>query len=684
MKFKSDKEAPSGDPFVIKQGKIKNSNIRNVYRLGWTEDSFIYNSGNKEVIGRTFNFSKINYIVLILLLFFSFIFLRAAWLQLIKGEYYLKMAEGNRIRIERIEPRRGIIYDRNQTPLVRNKANFLLYLVPSDLPKDEKEIEKIIGRISGILVILQAKADVSDKSESKAKKILNAEEISTEIRNKLSKIKRGTAESYQPLFIADNIEYDKAMSLYLESANWKGVVLSNKIRREYLLTAQSLSHVLGYTGKISESEIKKYGSEYLPIDYIGKTGLEDFWENELKGVNGKKQIEVDALGKEKKIISMQGAIDGNNLILSLDEGLQKKIEDVSRAAFEKLRLSKGSIVALDPNNGEILAMVNLPAYDDNIFARGITVDEYSKLINDPDKPLFNRSVSGEYPSGSTIKPVMAAASLQEGIINESTAFLSNGGIRINQWFFPDWKGGGHGMTNVTKAIAESVNTFFYIIGGGYQDFKGLGVDRIIEYEKLFGLGTQTGIDLPGEATGFLPSKEWKEKAKGERWYIGDTYHLAIGQGDLNVTPLQVANYTAYFANGGKIYQPHLVKKILSSDEKQEKAIEANVVRQNIIYKHNLDIVRQGMRQTVVAGSARSLQDLPVAAAGKTGTAQWSTKKAPHAWFTGFAPYDKPQIVLTILVEEGKEGSSVAVPIAKEVFNWYFSRNKQTVIENKDR
>ena len=296
------------------------------------------------------------------------------------------------------------------------------------------------------------------------------------------------------------------------------------------------------------------------------------------------------------------------------------------------------------------------------------------MLNDPDRPLYNRSMGGEFPSGSTIKPVISAAALQEGIITESTTFLSNGGLRIDKWFFPDWKAGGHGMTNVRKAIAESVNTFFYIIGGGYEGTTGLGVDRLAKYFKLFGLGSQTGIDLPGEVDGFVPSKEWKETTKKENWYIGDTYHLAIGQGDLNVTPLQVANYTAYFANGGKLLVPHLVKEIRPSGSQVGTPVPVKIIRSGIVNPAYVQIVREGMRQTVVAGSARSLQQVPVPMAGKTGTAQWSTKKDPHAWFTGFAPYDDPTIVITILVEEGKEGSTIAVPIAREVLQWYFASN----------
>ena len=231
-----------------------------------------------------------------------------------------------------------------------------------------------------------------------------------------------------------------------------------------------------------------------------------------------------------------------------------------------------------------------------------------------------------------------------------------------------------------KALAESVNTFFYYVGGGYQDFVGLGVDRLVKYMRLFGLGEKTGIDLDGEASGFVPSQSWKEETKNESWYIGDTYHIAIGQGDILTTPLQVANFTAAVANGGSLYQPSLVSDFLNEDNQVVKTIEPKIIRQNFIDAYNLQIVREGMRQTVTAGSARSLSILPVAAAGKTGTAQWSSKKANHAWFTGFAPYDKPEVVITVLVEEGREGSEVAVPIAREILAWYF-RDHANPIEN---
>jgi penicillin-binding protein 2 len=648
-KFNFSKKEDS-DLFSIREGEI--GKLKDFsYRFGWTEDSFVSGKEMNQTISKSFKPSKVKVIIFAFLFLLFFLLGRVAWLQTAKNGYYLFLAEGNRIRNQRIEPKRGIIYDSERHPLCRNVANFMLYFIPADLPSSEKELGEIIKNISVVL---------GDKSEEELKQIL-------------AKVEKKSLEAYQPLFIEDNITYEKAMLLYLKTAQWPGVILSNKSRREYDLASQSLSHILGYTGKISEKELAKVGNEYFLIDYLGKTGIEYFWEPDLKGKNGQKQIEVDALGKEKKIISQTEAEDGHNLVLSINTGLQKKIEETMVKKMSEAKLTKGVGIALNPQNGEILALVNIPSFNSNDFARGIKVDEYNNLANNPDKPLFNRAISGEYPSGSTIKPIMAAAALEEGIIDERTSFLSVGGIRVGQWFFPDWKAGGHGVTNVRKALAESVNTFFYYIGGGNDNFNGLGVEKIVEYEKLFGLGAQTGVDLSGEASGFLPTKEWKEKTKGERWYIGDTYHLAIGQGDITVTPLQVALYTSVFANGGKLYRPHIVKEILSSDDKLIQSVESVPVRSDFISANNIKIVREGMRQTVTAGSARSLGDLPVPVAGKTGTAQWSSEKNPHAWFTGFAPYDNPEIVITILVEEGKEGSTIAVPIAKEVLNWYFSK-----------
>ena len=655
------------NPFSIKEGKFKDGVLKNSsFKRQWTEDSFDPNIDKKDTLGRNFNFSKLYFVAFFLVFFISILFARTAWLQVVRGDYYSSLAEGNRIRVERIEPKRGIIYDRNGNTLVRNKANFVLYFIPFDLPKDDFKIE------NGVKVkITNPKRIEIFKSIAKITNQISLQDI----EKIYDSVKIGSFESYRPLFVLDNLDYDKAIEIYLESDRMPGVVVSNKIKREYNLFSTTLSHILGYTGKINKEELEEAGDEYSPIDYIGKMGIEYFWENELKGINGKKQVGVDALGYEKKVISKTEAEDGHNLVLSLDVMMQKKMEEIIVKYLEKLGLGKASAIIMDPNNGEILTMVSYPSYNNNAFARGITQEEYSTLLNHPDNPLFNRAISGEFPSGSTIKPLMSAAALQEGIINENTSFLSTGGISIGPWYFPDWRAGGHGITNVRKAISQSVNTFFYYIGGGYGDFKGLGLEKIISYEKLFGLGAQTGIDLAGEADGFLPSREWKEETKGEPWYIGDTYHLSIGQGDLLVTPLQVVNYISFFANGGTIYRPHLVRQILDGNDDILTNIKGEVVRKGFIDDKNIEIVRQGMRETVTGGSARSLSTLPVTSAGKTGTAQWSSVKDNHAWYTGFAPYENPELAFVVLVEEGVEGSTVAVPIMKEFLDWYYTEYK---------
>lgn len=688
-RFLSGLENEHSDPFVVREGKFSYGQLKDSYYYSdWTEHSFLSDAGDKEIVGRTFSFNKIFYIRVILLLLFSILLFRAAWLQIINGDYYYSLAEGNRLRVEIVEPRRGIIYDKNLTPLVRNTANFVLYLRPIDLPKSELERDGIIRQIAQILD--------NESALNNLNKVNTAENVGGlslisdspsyfKIKTLLDEVVIGSLESYQPLFIADNIEYNKAMLLSLNLNNLPGVFLSNKIRREYLFPvidekkgdkALSLSHILGYTGKISEKELEKLGDDYSVIDYVGKNGLEYFWERDLKGVVGRKNIEVDALGRQKKIVNEVPAQDGYNLRLAIDLGLQKKTEAVVRNYLDKLGLNRASVVIINPQNGEVLSLVSLPAYDNNLFAKGIKQEDYQNYLNDKNQPLFNRAVSGEFPSGSTFKLVVASAALQEKVVSETTSFLSTGGLHIGQWTFPDWKAGGHGQTNVRKAIAESVNTFFYYVGGGYQDFVGLGLDRLVKYSKLFGLGAKTGIDLPNEASGFVPTADWKKQTKKEPWYIGDTYHFSIGQGDVLVTSLQVANFTAAVANGGQLLEPHLVSAVLDANNNIVREVSKKVIRENFIDTYNNKVVREGMRQTVMAGSARSLQTLPVAAAGKTGTAQWSSKKAPHAWFTGFAPYDDPQFVITVMVEEGREGSSVAVPIAKEIMQWYFGGREE--------
>ncbi len=680
------------DPFLIKEGKFDYRNLKDsVYYSDWTEESFLSDTGKKEALSQAFDNRNLRYFFIAFFLGFVILFSRAFWLQVVKGEYYLSMAEGNRLRSLSLEPKRGIIYSSDMRPLVRNKANFVLYLRPIDLPREELDRDKLLREVADAISV-PASGSQAETNNVSGPELLADSPLFYEIKEKLSKVRIGSLDSYQPLFIMDNLDYDKAMLVKLNERAWPGVFVSNKIRREYLVSSanatssvevlsdNSLSHVLGYTGKINDKELAELGPEYSLIDYVGKSGLEYFYESELKGSPGKKNVEVDALGRQKKIINEEAPIDGFSLQLTIDLDLQLKAEKVLRSYLSKANLTRASFIALDPRDGSVLAMVSLPAYNNNLFTGGIKQADYDALINNPDRPLLNRSIAGEFPSGSTVKPVFAVGALEKGIINETTSFLSTGGIRIGSWFFPDWKAGGHGTVNVRSAIANSVNTFFYYIGGGYNDFVGLGVKGLMEYAKLFGLGEKTGIDLPGEATGFVPSPEWKEKQIGEPWYIGDTYHFAIGQGYLIVTPLQVANYAAMLANGGSFYQPHLIKSLFREPDNNKQNFEAQIIRSNFVSSDNMAIVRAGMRDAVTNGSARRLSTLPVEAAGKTGTAQWSTKKDPHAWFIGFAPYENPEIAIMVLFEEGVEGSTIAVPAAYDILNWYFGGRPADAVE----
>ncbi|BFD25228.1 MAG: penicillin-binding protein 2 [Candidatus Parcubacteria bacterium] len=676
------------NPFVTQEGEYSFGQLEdNYYYSDWTERSFLADSGSKEFVGQTFDFARLPIIAIALIIFFSILAGRSFWLQVVKGDYYYSLAEGNRLRTETVEARRGIIYDRNLVQLVNNAANFVLYLRPIELPRDEETRDQLIRRLAywldGDLETLSRGEDDIPTEQLGDLTLVKDYPSYFLIKNLLDEVVIGSLESYQPLFVKDNLDYDRALLLALKLPEAPGVFLSNKIRREYIFPLQSasseetitsLSHILGYTGKINRAELEKWGDDYSLIDYLGKTGLEASWEKELRGVSGQKNIEVDALGRQKKIISETPAQDGASLQLSLDVALQGYAEEVLSKHLETMNLRRGAVVALNPRNGEVLALVSLPSYDNRLFATGISQGDYDKYLNDPDRPLLNRAISGGFPSGSTFKIVVAAAALQEKIINTATSFLSTGGLQVGQWFFPDWRSGGHGTTNVKKAIADSVNTFFYYIGGGYDNFTGLGIDRLGKYAQLFGLSEVSGLDLPGEAPGFFPSADWKLEAKKERWYIGDTYHVSIGQGDVVVTPLQVANYTATIANGGRFYKPHLVSALLNSNNEVTKNIEPSIIRQDFIDDNNLEIVREGMRQAVTVGSARSLQVVPVPVAAKTGTAQWSTQKEPHAWFTSFAPYEEPSIVLTVLVEEGKEGSAVGAAVAREILTWYFSEH----------
>ncbi|MBI4414953.1 MAG: penicillin-binding protein 2 [Candidatus Kerfeldbacteria bacterium] len=581
------------------------------------------------------------------LLFFigvSTLFGRLAYLQIAHGASLRLAAEENRIRIAPLKAARGVIYDRRGTLLVQNVPNFIVEIVPGDLPSEEK-LSDLAARLSTIL------------SEDPAV-------ILSELREKQTR-------SFRGLLFRDHLDYTTAMKLRLIERDLPGVHVVVSASREYL-GGSAFSHLLGYTGNISPEELARAhpAQRYLMVDQIGKTGLERSYELTLRGIDGQKQIEVNAVGKEQRVIATEPPVLGKDLWLSIDANLQQETQRALDAAVGRLRLDGGAVVVMDVRNGEILALASSPTFDNNIFVRGGPEERYTDLLHDQRNPLFNRSVAGQYPPGSTIKPLLAAAGLEERVITGSTTVQSTGGITIGQWSFPDWKAGGHGVTDIRKAIAWSVNTFFYTLGGGTDTFSGLGLDRMLSYLREFGLGAKSGVDIPGEATGFLPSREWKETTKKEKWYIGDTYHLAIGQGDVLVTPLQMASATSTIANNGGLFQPHLVHAIGDSSRRTE--VQRAAERYGFVSPSNLKIVREGMRQAVLDGSAAAVQNgIPQPVAAKTGTAQYGAQKATHAWFTAFAPYDDPQVALAVVVEGGGEGTATALPVARDVLASYF-------------
>lgn len=568
---------------------------------------------------------------------------KAFTLQVVQHEHYQALAERNRVRHVYVWPKRGVIRDRQGVVLADNVPRFQLLVRPHLLPLNQAEREHLIQKLSHVFAMSVKDASALFPDE-------DAED-----------------ESY---VLVEQVTYEQALMVSLLLPDYPALHLETRAKRRYPHSADvsSLAHLLGYVGKINPEEYQaNKDNGYKRSDDIGKTGLERSYESVLRGTIGDEVQEVDSRGRFVSILGRTAAVDGQDVSLTVDLDLQRFSEQALKKSMQTAEVTKGAVVVMDPRDGSILSMVSLPGYNNNFFSGGVSSTVYQKLLNDPDKPLIARAFAGRYPSGSTVKIVVALAALQEGVVQATTKVLSNGGLRIGQNFFPDWKPGGHGVVDVRSAIAWSVNTFFYTVGGGYQAFVGMGVEKLASWYRAFGLGSVTGLDLPHETDGFVPDPEWKLEQKKERWFVGDTYNVSIGQGDLLVTPLQVARYTAAIANGGKLVQPHLAKQATSTVQNVSKAVDSK----------NVETVRLGMRDGVVYGSGRALSILPFAAAGKTGTAQWRNDRKTHAWFTAFAPFEKPEVVVTVLLEEGGEGSAVAVPVAKDILEyWWNMRNRR--------
>lgn len=628
----------------------------------WVESSFTFERPagkqiatpwNHAYIGVSFRERKFFLLLFLFLIVFSGLIGRLGFLQMARGAGFYQAAEGNRARIVPIPADRGLLFDRTGRQLTKNVPNFSLAMMPQDLPHDPLARRDLVARLSALTT--RPEEDL------------------------MGLIEEYGSYSLESIIIEEHLDYEAALAVQIAATDLPGIHIVRGSKRLYLstTTTQSLSHIVGYEGKLTREELDRlFADGYLPSDLIGKSGVEKTYENYLRGIYGKKRIEVNALGREQTVLAEVPPTPGFHISLAIDIEIQETLETLLADTLRVSRKKRGAAVALDPNTGEVLALVSLPAFDNNLFSSGISEGDYAVIRDDPDSPLFHRAIGGAYPSGSTIKPAIAAAALAEGIITPASVFLSTGGLRIGEWFFPDWKPGGHGWTNVVASLAYSVNTFYYSIGGGYEALSGLGVQKITDHLRRFGFGALLGIDIPGEVGGFLPSESWKEAERGEVWYIGDTYNLSIGQGDLLVTPLQIAAMTAATANGGTLYRPHVVRAIIDPVSQAETPVQPTIIRSGVEPEEYLETVRAGMRACVTLGSCRRLADLPVAVAGKTGTAQWRNDRDTHGWFTSFAPMENPEIVVTILVEEGGEGSAIAAPIAKDFYAWWWGYRKR--------
>ena len=600
-----------------------------------------------------------SFFFLVLLILGAF-FVATFKLQVFENKKYVALAQQNKFINRSIQAIRGVIYDSKGNQLVFNKLSFDLVYRKSEIPDEEKNI--IFQGVADILRInlfdLQEKIDDSESSV---------------------------------VLILENLDYQTLVLLETKKEEIKGFSVEKNTTRDYR-DGQTYSQLIGYTNRITAEELSKSLEDYSSIDYVGRAGLENQYEEYLRKNPGKLQIERDALGNEisRQIISLPQS--GNSLVLWLDSDLQKKSEEVLQGTIDRIKAKSGAIVALDPQSGGVLALVSLPSFDNNLFNKGADVEALKKILNDKSQPLFNRAIAGQFPTGSTIKPLEAAAALEEKLISPYKTINCQGQITVPHRYDPeiiytykDWR--THDITDMRKAIAESCNVYFYTIGGGYGNQKGLGPSRIKQYLELFGWGDKTKIDLPGEGTGFIPSPEWKKEARGQSWLDGDTYNLSIGQSDLIITPLQVATAFAAIANGGTLYQPQVVKEIIDEDKNIVESLSPKITRQNFISPENLEIVREGMRWAVTGensphASSITLNSLPVTAAAKTGTAQIPTPDHYDNWVTVFAPYDNPQIVITVILEDVANVQVAALPVAKEILEWYFTQDQNlTTQEN---
>jgi len=588
---------------------------------------------------------------------------RLFYLQVLGRSHYQTLAESNRIAVVPIAPNRGLILDRNGVVLARNYSGYTIEINQSKA----SNIEATIDELSTLI-------DIANKDRKRFKKQL------AESRN------------FETLVIRNRLSDEEVARFAAQQYRFPGVEIKARLFRDYPF-GEKMSHLIGYIGRINQTDVQQLedselAANYRGSDYIGKTGLEQSYESDLHGTTGMEQVEVDAGGRAVRMLSSTAPISGNTLVLSIDAQLQ----EISEQSFGEYR---GAMVAIDPNNGEVLAFVSKPGYDPNPFIDGIDPQSWDELNNSPDVPLNNRALRGQYPPGSTIKPFMALAGLNyktrtaEEAINDPGAFYLPGSSRQ----YRDWKANGHGSVNMFKAIVVSCDTYFYGLATE------LGIDNIFNYLSRFGFGKKTGIDLDGETSGLLPSQAWKLRRYQQVWYPGDTVSVGIGQGYSLVTPTQLAFATATLANDGVAFQPHLVKEVRSSRPGESRFIASKPLYNLNIDSRHLDLVKRAMVGVTQPGGTAVYASLgtPYRIAGKTGTAQVIAMKQgekydaekiderhrDHAWFIAFAPAEKPMIALALLVENGGHGGGTAAPIARKVMDYYLLGKVPKALRNEE-
>ncbi|GER93407.1 penicillin-binding protein 2 [hot springs metagenome] len=571
-----------------------------------------------------------SYIIIGILLILCF---RLWQLQILDSDKYKRLSEDNRLRILKTPAPRGIIYDRNGTPLVKNIPFFSVSITTDNF----KGID--IDSLSAILGL--SKKEVEEK------------------------LYRKDNSPFVPVKLKQGLTFEEIARIEARRSDFPGLFVETDVGREYLFGKVG-AHIIGYLGKITSSQLNNPELRHFPPDaLIGQWGVEALFDSQLRGIPGERIIEVDALGRELRKIQERPPVKGTDINLSIDINIQKAVED----AFGD---KAGALVAIKPDSGEILALESLPSFDPNVFSMGITANAWKSLMEDKKKPMLNRAIQSQYPPGSTFKIITAIAALEEGVINLDAKVNCTGGINYGRWTFGCWKKGGHGLVDFHRAIVESCDVYFYELG------KRLGIDRIYKYATAFGLGKETGIDLMPvkEKRGLIPNTEWKKQKKHLPWYLGDTFISSIGQGFITATPMQMALMTATFANGGKIYKPSLIKN--------------NQSLQGIIplRQETIKIIKEALSGVVNEpnGTAQGAKSFLTVVAGKTGTAQVVGKKkglsgerfTDHAWFVAFAPVDRPEIALSVFVEHGGSGGAAAAPIAKRAIEAYLKGQEPRV------